>query len=250
MNSGRTHVRALVTGASSGVGRAVATQLAADGARVALLARRADTLSLISQELGEGHVVLPCDVAVARQAERAVESAAEQLGGLDLVVNAAGVCLPVALEDLDAATWAATLAINLTGAFTVARSAALIMRASSGGSIVNVASELSSIGMAGFVDYCASKAGVIGLTRALAAELAPAVRVNAVLPGPIDTPMLEAELALTDDPAATRVEALERVPLGRFASADEVAAAILFLGLDAGYATGACLALDGGTTVV
>jgi NAD(P)-dependent dehydrogenase (short-subunit alcohol dehydrogenase family) len=90
----------------------------------------------------------------------------------------------------------------------------------------------------------------VGLTRALAAELAPTVRVNAVLPGPIDTPMLHAELALTDDPDATRVEAIERVPLRRFATAEEIAAAILFLGLDAAYATGACLALDGGTTVV
>ena len=165
-------------------------------------------------------------------------------------MNSAGVCVPVALEDLDSATWAETIAINLTGTFTVARSAALIMRAHSGGSIVNVGSELGTIGMAGFADYCASKAGIVGLTRALAAELAPAVRVNAVLPGPVDTPMLHAELALFDDPAATRVEAIERVPLKRFATAEEVAAAILFLGIDAGYATGACLALDGGTTVV
>lgn len=250
MSADRTAVRALVTGASSGVGRAVATQLAAAGAQVALVARRADVLAELSQELGGGHCVLECDVSDAEQAERAVASAAARLGGLDLVVNSAGVCVPVALEDLDSATWAETIAINLTGTFTVARSAALIMRAHSGGAIVNVGSELGTIGMAGFAHYCAAKAGVVGLTRALAAELAPAVRVNAVLPGPIDTPMLHAELALTDDPAATRVEAIERVPLKRFATAEEVAAAILFLGIDAGYATGACLALDGGTTVV
>jgi NAD(P)-dependent dehydrogenase (short-subunit alcohol dehydrogenase family) len=250
MTRDRADIRALITGASSGVGRAVAAQLAAEGARVALLARRADALALTAEELGGGHYVLPCDVADAEQAARAVASAAEQLGGLDLVVNAAGVCLPVALADLDTATWAETLAINLTGTFTVARSAALIMRADSGGAIVNVGSELGTIGMAGFAHYCAAKAGVVGLTRALAAELAPTVRVNAVLPGPIDTPMLHAELALTSDPAATRIEALERVPLGRFATAEEVATAILFLGLDASYATGACLALDGGTTVV
>jgi NAD(P)-dependent dehydrogenase (short-subunit alcohol dehydrogenase family) len=90
----------------------------------------------------------------------------------------------------------------------------------------------------------------VGLTRALAAELAPTVRVNAVLPGPIDTPLLEGELALTDDPAATRIEAMQRVPLGRFATADEVAAAILYVGMDATFATGACFALDGGTTVL
>ena len=204
----------------------------------------------MAAELGGDHPVLACDVADAAAAERAVAAAHEQLGGLDLTVNAAGVCLPVALEDLDAATFEETLAINLTGTYAVARASALRMRADGGGAIVNVGSELGTIGMAGFAHYCASKAGVVGLTRALAAELAPDVRVNAVLPGPIDTPMLEAELALTPDPEATRVEALERVPLGRFATAQEVAGAILFIGLDAGYATGACLALDGGTTVI
>jgi NAD(P)-dependent dehydrogenase (short-subunit alcohol dehydrogenase family) len=250
MTGSRAGIRALVTGASSGVGRAVATQLAREGAQVALLARRAAVLAELSEELGGTTLALACDVADAEQAERAVASASEQLGGLDLVVNSAGVCLPVALEDLDTATWGESLAINLTGTFSIARAAGLIMRSRAGGSIVNVGSELGSIGMAGFAHYCAAKAGVVGLTKALAAELAPSVRVNAVLPGPIDTPMLEAELALTDDPAATRVEALERVPLGRFATAAEVAEAILYLGLDAGYATGACLALDGGTTVV
>jgi NAD(P)-dependent dehydrogenase (short-subunit alcohol dehydrogenase family) len=250
MTQSRAGIRALVTGASSGVGRAVATRLAAEGAQVALLARRASVLGELCEELGAKSFALVCDVADPAAAESTVESARERLGGLDLVVNSAGVCLPVALEDLDAATWGTSLAINLTGTFSVARAAGLIMRADSGGAIVNIGSELGSIGMAGFAHYCAAKAGVVGLTKALAAELAPTVRVNAVLPGPIDTPMLEAELALTDDPAATRIEALGRVPLARFATAAEVAEAILYLGLDARYATGSCLALDGGTTVV
>lgn len=250
MTPSRAGVRAVVTGASSGVGRAVAQRLAADGARVALVARRGDVLEELARTLADGHGAFACDVANAADAERAIAAAADDLGGLDLVVNAAGVCLPVALEDLDAATWAETLDINLTGTFNVARAAALIMRAGSGGSIVNVGSELGTIGMAGFAHYCAAKAGVAGLTRALAAELAPSVRVNAVIPGPIDTPMLDAELALTEDPAATRIEVLERVPLGRFATAEEVAAAIIYIGLDAGFATGACLPLDGGTTVI
>ncbi|MDX6541763.1 MAG: hypothetical protein QOI71_3373 [Gaiellales bacterium] len=250
MTGSRAGIRALVTGASSGVGRAVATRLAGEGAQVALLARRTGLLAELAGELGQASFALVCDVADAEAAENAVASANKRLGGLDLVVNSAGVCLPVALQDLDAATWGESLAINLTGTFTIARAAGLIMRTGSGGAIVNVGSELGSIGMAGFAHYCAAKAGVVGLTKALAAELAPAVRVNAVLPGPIDTPMLQAELALTDDPAATRIEALGRVPLARFATAGEVAEAILYLGLEARYATGACLALDGGTTVV
>lgn len=102
--------------------------------------------------------------------------------------------------------------------------------------------------MKDFVHYCAAKAGVVGLTKALAAELAPAARVNVVCPGPIDTPMMEGELALTDDPAAARAEASERAALKRFMDADEVVDAIRFLAVDATFATGSVLALDDGAT--
>lgn len=124
------------------------------------------------------------------------------------------------------------------------------MSAAGGGAIVNVGSELSSIGMALYAPYCASKFGVVGLTKALAAELAPRVRVNVVCPGPIDTPMMDAELEWYPDPGATRREAIERIPLKRFATAEEVVDAIRFLAFDAPFATGAVLPLDGGTTMV
>lgn len=239
---------ALVTGASSGIGAATARALAAAGARVALLARRRDPLEALAAELGEG-VALPlvADVRDPAQVGDAVAATLERFGRLDAVVNSAGVSIPASLADTDDEIWSAQIEANLSGSFFVARATAPHL--GEGGSIVNVGSELSQIGMAMFVAYCASKAGVIGLTRALAAELAPQVRVNAVCPGPVDTPMLAAEFELHGAEAAL-AETLERVPMRRLAAADEVAAAILYLTADAPYATGTVLALDGGVTAV
>jgi NAD(P)-dependent dehydrogenase (short-subunit alcohol dehydrogenase family) len=242
--------RVLITGASSGVGLAAAREFAAEGARVALLARREEVLEALAAELGDGAVAQPTDVADPAAVAVAVEAACDAFGGLDVVVNAAGVGLPTPLDELDPRGWQEVIDINLSGTFYVAREAALRMLAGDGGTIINVGSELSSIGMAFYAPYCASKFGVIGLTKALAAELAPAVRVNAVCPGPIDTPMMDAELEWYPDPEATRADAIERVPLKRFAAPEEIVEAIRFLAFDAPYATGATLPLDGGTTMV
>jgi NAD(P)-dependent dehydrogenase (short-subunit alcohol dehydrogenase family) len=190
------------------------------------------------------------DVADPDAVGLAVDEAHRALGGLDITVNAAGVVDPVSLADLDAATSRRAIDINLSGTFYVARESALRMLAAGGGVIINIGSDLASTGVRNFVHYCAAKAGVVGLTKGLAVELAPMVRVNAVCPGPIDTPMMEAELALFEDPAAARREAMSNVPLGRFASPEEIVAAIRFLGVDAPFATGAVLALDGGTSAV
>jgi NAD(P)-dependent dehydrogenase (short-subunit alcohol dehydrogenase family) len=136
----------------------------------------------------------------------------------------------------------------LSGTFYVAREAALHMRRSGGGSIVNVASDLASMGVPGLVHYCAAKAGVVGLTRALALELAPLVRVNAVCPGPIDTPMVRAGLEAGPDPIEARRLKESTVPLNRLADPDEVAAAIYFLAVEGTFATGTSMAFDGGTS--
>jgi NAD(P)-dependent dehydrogenase (short-subunit alcohol dehydrogenase family) len=241
--------RILITGASSGVGLCAARTFAAEGARVALLARRAEVVDEVAREIGDA-LSLPTDVTDSRAVSAAVGAAHDAFGGLDIVVNAAGVGMPTPLETLDPAGWREVIAINLSGSFYVAREAAARMSSDGGGSIVNVGSELSSVGMGMYSAYCASKFGVIGLTKALAAELAPLIRVNVVCPGPIDTPMMDAELDWFPDPEATRREATERVPLKRFASPDEVVSAIRFLAVGAPFATGTVLPFDGGTTMV
>jgi 3-oxoacyl-[acyl-carrier protein] reductase len=200
--------------------------------------------------VGDAARPFPADVADPAQVKHAVAAAADWLGGLDIVVNSAGVAVPVSLRDLDADSWRNVIDVNLSGSFYVAREAALRMVDDGGGTIINIGSELSVLGMDMYVAYCASKAGVIGLTKALAAELAPDVTVNAVCPGPVDTPMLDAEFKCFPDPKAAHAATLERVPLGRLAKAEEVAKAILYLACDAPYATGATLELDGGTTIV
>jgi len=242
--------RVLITGASSGVGMTAARSFTAEGAAVGLLARRADRLEQLALELGSSAHAFPVDVADPAAVALAVAEADSVLGGLDIAINAAGAVEPASLDELDAATWRRIIDINLSGTFYVAREAALRMRGGGGGVIINVGSDLANMGVANFVHYGAAKAGVVGLTKGLAAELAPTVRVNAVCPGPIDTPMMEAELALFVDPAAARRDAIDNVPLRRFASPEEVVAAIRFLAVDAPFATGAVLALDGGTTAV
>jgi NAD(P)-dependent dehydrogenase (short-subunit alcohol dehydrogenase family) len=239
---------ALVTGASSGIGAAAARALAAAGAKVALLARRRDPLEALAAELGEDAALpLVVDVADSGQVDEAVAATLARFGRLDAVVNCAGISITSALADTDDEIWGAQIDANLSGSFFVARAAAPHL--GEGGSIVNVGSELSHIGMERFVAYCASKAGVIGLTKALAVELAPAIRVNAVCPGPVDTPMLAAEFENFGAEAAL-AETLDRVPLRRLGKAEEVAAAILYMTADAPGATGTVLALDGGTTAV
>lgn len=241
---------ALIAGASSGVGLATAQRFVEEGARVTLTARRADALRAIAEDLGSRAVALPCDVTDCEMAEAMVARAIEAMGGLDIVVNAAGIAEPCRLEDLSGDTFDRTLAVNLSGSYYVSRAAALFMRENGGGAIVNLGSELSHVGAPNLAHYCASKAAILGLTRAMALELAPSVRVNAVCPGAIDTPMLAGEFDWCEDPARARLEAEQRVPLKRFLQADEVAKAILFLAVDAPYATGSALCLDGGTVAM
>ena len=245
---GTEPLRVLVTGATSGVGEATAKLFAQRGARVALLGRRSRELQRVAQEIGGGVHTVATDVANAESARNGVRGAIHSLGGLDVAINAAGVAGYAPLEDLDEHRWHEVLETNLSGTFYVSREAGLHMRGAGGGAIVNVASDLAVMGVPGLAHYCAAKAGVVGLTKALALELAPDVRVNVVCPGPIDTPMLRAGLESEPDPVLALQQKESTVPLGRLADPDEVAAAIYFLAVDGTFATGTSMAFDGGTS--
>lgn len=241
----------IVTGASSGIGAATAQLLAQRGHAVALLARGEEALRRVAATLPTGtpFLVQPCDVTAPEQVADAVRAVTNELGAPFGLVNAAGVCVPGPLPQITADSWHTTLAVNLTGTFLMCQAVAPHMfAAGKTGSIVNLGSEAGAIGMPHYAAYCASKAGVLGLTRALAAELAPTVRVNALCPGPVDTPMLHSEFALSGDVDRAYEAEISRVPLRAIATAAEVADAAVWL-LHAGTATGTALALDGGTTV-
>jgi len=241
---------ALVTGASSGIGAAVAARFVSEGAAVSLVARGKEGLEATAKSIGGKTCTIPADVADPDQVAEAVGQTIRTLDGLDIVVNSAGITVLSRLCELTPSQWRAVIDANLSGTFYVSREAAIHMLAHNGGSIVNLGSELSFMGMSLLAPYCASKAGVLGLTKAMAVELAPTVTVNAVCPGPVATPMMEAEIAWFDDPGLARQESIDRVPMRRWATPDEVAAAVLFLVTDAPFATGSAISLDGGTTAI
>jgi len=246
----------VVTGATSGIGLEVARIAAARGSRVVLIARRADALADVAAGLAPHpagpHLGLAGDVADESAVEEAISRAVAEAGVPWGLVNCAGIVRPALLADTSATIWRQTMETNLTGTFLMTRAVATrLQQAGLTGSIVNVGSEASFLGMPRYAAYCASKAALLGLTRSLAAELAPRIRVNLLCPGPVDTPMLHAELAELAGPGDVQrlwESEAARVPLGRIATARETAEAAVWLLTDAVYATGSVLSLDGGTT--
>jgi len=234
-----------VTGASQGIGRATALALAQSGARVVAAARNAEKLAGVVSEIsaagGEG-LAVAMDVADAEQIKSGFRQAIEKFGKLDILVNNAAITRDGLAVRMKADDWDAVLRTNLTGAHLCAQQAMSVMMRARYGRIINVTSVVAETGNPGQVNYVAAKAGLIGLTRALALEIASRnITVNAVAPGFVVSPM-------TDPLSQTIKDALlARVPLGRMGTDAEIAAAVVFLASEeAGYITGAVLDVNGG----
>jgi 3-oxoacyl-[acyl-carrier protein] reductase len=236
---------ALITGASQGIGRATARALAEAGARVALAARNAEKLSALAQEIaaaGGQALAVQMDVADAGQVKAGFKQALERFGRLDILVNNAAITRDGLAIRMKPEDWDAVLRTNLTGAHLCIQQALASMTRARAGRIINIASVVAQTGNAGQANYVAAKAGLIGLTRAIAAEYASrSITVNAVAPGFIVTPM-------TDPlPHNVKEELAAKIPLGRLGSDRDVAAAVVFLASDeAAYITGHVLDVNGG----
>ena len=239
MNESLAGTFAVVTGAASGIGAATVRELAARGARVAGIDRKPSTMP-------EGGLALTADVSEEEEvlaAFAALDAAGEVP---DILVNCAGILIERPLVRMTLEEFEGIMRVNLRGCFLVGREAVIRMRgAGRGGRVINIASELAHLGRADYSAYCASKAAVIGLTRSWARELAPDILVNAVAPGPVDTPMLSRE-SMSPDVLAQESD----LPLGRIGRPEEIASVIAFLaGPGATFVTGQTFGPNGGAVM-
>jgi 3-oxoacyl-[acyl-carrier protein] reductase len=233
---------ALVTGASGGIGAAVARALHGAGATVGLSGTRVEPLQALAAELGSRAHVLPCDLSKAAAVEDLVKQAVEAMGSVDILVNNAGItrdALAMRMSDED---WLSVIEVNLTSTFRLCRAAIRPMMKARWGRIINVTSVVAQAGNPGQVNYSAAKAGVAGLSRSLAQEVASrGITVNCVAPGLVETAMTD---KLNDE---QRGKILAGVPVGRIGKPEEIAAGVVFLAsVEAGYVTGATLDINGG----
>lgn len=241
--------RALVTGAASGIGRAIALAFAAEGARVAVAdCAPQEKIEAVVAEIGDAGdqaFAVRADVAEEAQVLFLFEAVASRFGGLDILVNNAGILIEKPLLETTAEEFDRLIGVNLRGAFLVGREALRIMTGQGEGRVINIASELAYLGRENCSVYCASKGGVLSMTRAWAREFAPDILVNAIAPGPTDTAML--------GPGSTSPETLAKEahnPLGRIGRPEEIASAAVFLaGPGATFMTGQCVSPNGGAAM-
>ena len=237
---------ALVTGASGGIGGAIAKALHGAGATVGLSGTRVDPLEALKAELGDRAHVLPCNLSDPDEVDALPKAAAEAMGGVSILVNNAGITRDQLFMRMSDEEWANVIDVNLTATMRLCRGVMRPMMKARWGRIINIGSVVGSMGNPGQVNYAASKAGMLGLTKSIAYEVASrGITANAVSPGMIGTAMTD---KLTDD-QKEKINA--QIPLARMGTPDEIAAAVLYLASDeAGYVTGTTLHVNGGMAML
>ncbi|MEQ8321098.1 MAG: 3-oxoacyl-[acyl-carrier-protein] reductase [Rhodospirillales bacterium] len=241
-----TDKRALVTGASGGIGGAIARALHAQGASVALSGTRVEALEAVASDLGDRAYVTPADLSSAEGANKLIQDAEQAMGGVDILINNAGLTrdqLAMRMKDED---WQTVLDVNLTAAFRLSRACLRGMMKARTGRIIGITSVVGATGNAGQTNYAASKAGMIGMSKSLAQEVASrGITVNCVAPGFIETAMTD---VLSDD---IKNKLLTGIPTGRLGNVDDIAAACVYLASDeASYVTGQTLHVNGGMAMI
>ena len=242
--------RAIVTGAGAGIGRAIALRLASEGARVALADVDEQAAERVAGEIEGETLIRRTDVTRADEVEALVRSVVEEWGGLDVMVNNAGIGVAATAPDTSEEDWDRQMDVNLKGTFFGIKYSVPAMRDSGGGSIINISSVAALVGVPDRAAYCAAKGGILALTRAAAIDhIEEGIRVNCIAPGTVDTPWIARITSGYDDPQEARAKMEARQPHGRFVTPEEIAAMAAYLASDeSGSSVGACMVVDGGMT--
>jgi NAD(P)-dependent dehydrogenase (short-subunit alcohol dehydrogenase family) len=248
MNSRLKDKTAIVTGAGSGIGRACAIALAREGARVALVGRRKERLEAVAREIGSPALVLAADVSIQQEIDRVVEQTVSEFGGLNVLVNNAGVLHIGTAEQITEAQWDETFNVNVRGVWLLSRAVLPHMRTAGGGSIINIASVLGINGARNRASYAASKGAVVLLTKCMAIDHGQEnIRVNAICPSFVETDLTAAVISKAPDPAAVRRERTAVHPIGRLGQPEDMAGLAVYLASEeSSWVTGAAFPVDGG----
>lgn len=242
----------LITGASSGIGRATAILFAKEGARVVVadISNTGEEVIRTIKNNGGEAAFIPADVRKASDVQKMIDGTVKQYGRLDILYNNAGICLRAPVTEMEEDLWDQTMDVNLKGVFLGCKCAIPVMKEQGGGVIINTASTFANVGVPMVSAYVASKGGIAAFTRAVALEVAPyKIRVNCVCPGTILTPLTERSWASTKKPDEVRESRLKLHPIGRLGKPEDVAQAVLYLASDeSSFVTGASLFVDGGYT--
>lgn len=240
--------RAIVTGAGAGIGRAIAARFSAEGARVMVADLDGEAAEAVAGELGRPAFARVVDVSSEESVAALIRAAREEWGGLDVLVNNAGIGIAATTPDTDTGDWRRVLEVCLTGTFFGMKHAIPVLREEGGGAIINMSSVAALVGVADRAAYCAAKGGILALTRAAAIDhIAEGIRVNCIAPGTVDTPWIDRITSGYDDPAQARAAMEERQPHGRLVTPEEIAAMAAYLASDeAASVVGAAMVVDGG----